>query len=184
MKKVILFFTVLAMTSSVASAQFNKKAKNKKNVAATQATTQTKKVDPATTVTSDVRATTPATTAPNEVDKKIKFNTEVHDFGTVPEGGSISYDFEFKNISNEPIVLSNVQASCGCTTPTWPKEPVLKGKSAKITATYNTQGRPGGFNKTITITSNAGVKVVTIRGNVEKAPDASVPANNNSMIKK
>ncbi|MBP6455950.1 MAG: DUF1573 domain-containing protein [Chitinophagaceae bacterium] len=184
MKKVIFIFTVLAMTSSVASAQFNKKAKNKKNVAATtQTTTQTKKVDPATTVTSDVRTAAPTTT-PNEVDKKMKFNTEVHDFGTVPEGGSISYDFEFKNISSEPIVLSNVQASCGCTTPTWPKEPVLKGKSAKITATYNTQGRPGGFNKTITITSNAGVKVVTIRGNVEKAPDASVPANNNSMIKK
>ena len=72
MKKVILFFTVLAMTSSVASAQFNKKTKNKKNVAATtQTTTQTKKVDPATTVTSDVRSTAPATT-PNEVDKKMK----------------------------------------------------------------------------------------------------------------
>ncbi len=182
MKKVILFFTVLAMTSSVASAQFNKKAKNKKNVTATQATTQVKKVDPATTVISDVKTIAP-TTSPIEVDKKMKFNTDVHDFGTIPEGGAVSYDFEFKNISKEPIVLSNVQASCGCTTPTWPKEPVAPGKSAKITATYNTAGRPGGFNKTITVTSNAGVKVVTIRGNVEKAPDASVPANNNSMIK-
>ena len=92
-------------------------------------------------------------------------------------------DFEFKNIGTEPIILSGVQASCGCTTPTWPKEPILPGKTAKVTATYNTQGRPGNFVKTITINSNVGTKVVKITGNVEKAPDASVPANNNSMMK-
>jgi hypothetical protein len=116
-------------------------------------------------------------------DLSMKFKNEDHSFGNVPEGPSVSYDFEFINISKEPIVLSNVQASCGCTTPTWPKEPIAPGKSSKITATYNTQGRPGGFTKTITVTSNAGTKVLKISGTVEKAPESSVPTNNSSIMK-
>ncbi len=116
-------------------------------------------------------------------DLSMKFKNEDHSFGNVPEGPSVSYDFEFLNISKEPIVLSNVQASCGCTTPTWPKEPIAPGKSSKITATYNTQGRPGPFSKTITVTSNAGTKVLKISGTVEKAPESSVPTNNSSIMK-
>ncbi|MCF8294133.1 MAG: DUF1573 domain-containing protein [Chitinophagaceae bacterium] len=113
----------------------------------------------------------------------MKFKNEEHSFGNVPEGPSVSYDFEFTNISKEPIVLSNVQASCGCTTPTWPKEPIAPGKTSKITATYNTQGRPGPFTKTITVTSNVGSKVLKISGTVEKAPESSVPTNNSSIMK-
>ena len=113
----------------------------------------------------------------------MKFTTEDHNFGNIPEGPSVSYDFEFKNIGKEPIILSNVQASCGCTTPTWPKEPIAPGKSAKITATYSTQGRPGQFTKTVTVTSNVGSKVLKIGGVVEKAPDSSVPSNNSSIMK-
>ena len=116
-------------------------------------------------------------------DITMKFKTEEHSFGNVPEGPSVSYDFEFKNTGKEPIILSNVQASCGCTTPTWPKEPIAPGKTAKITATYSTQGRPGQINKTITVTSNVGTKVLKISGMVEKAPDASVPANNSTILK-
>jgi hypothetical protein len=113
----------------------------------------------------------------------MKFKNEEHSFGNMPEGPSVSYDFEFTNISKEPIVLSNVQASCGCTTPTWPKEPIAPGKSSKITATYSTQGRPGPFTKTITVTSNVGSKVLKISGTVEKAPESSVPTNNSSIMK-
>lgn len=122
--------------------------------------------------------------APSQnADLSMKFANEEHSFGNIPEGPSVSYDFEFKNISKEPIVLSNVQASCGCTTPTWPKEPIAPGKSGKITATYNTQGRPGPFTKTITVSSNVGSKVLKITGTVEKAPESSVPANNSSIMK-
>lgn len=124
----------------------------------------------------------PAATTQN-ADLNMKFANEEHSFGNIPEGPSVSYDFEFKNISKEPIVLSNVQASCGCTTPTWPKEPIAPGKSGKITATYNTQGRPGPFTKTITVSSNVGSKVLKITGTVEKAPESSVPANNSSIMK-
>lgn len=129
------------------------------------------------------RAAAPAQVSNQNAEMTLKFKEEEHNFGTVPEGPSVSYDFEFKNTGKEPIVLSNVQASCGCTTPTWPKEPIAPGQSSKITATYSTQGRPGQINKTITVTSNAGTKVLKITGMVEKAPDSSVPSNNNSMMK-
>lgn len=124
-----------------------------------------------------------APTPAQNPDANMKFTNEEHNFGNIPEGPAVSFDFEFKNVGREPIVLSGVQASCGCTTPTWTKDPVLPGKTGKITATYNTQGRPGNFVKTITVNSNVGTKVLKISGVVEKAPDSSVPANNNSMMK-
>jgi hypothetical protein len=74
-------------------------------------------------------------------------------------------------------VISNVQASCGCTTPEWPKEPIMPGATARIKASYNSQGRPGVFNKSITVTSNTSepTKVLYIKGIVEKKdPNAVV----------
>lgn len=131
-----------------------------------------------TTTTTTATTTTTGTMTP----KDMVFTTESHDFGTVPEGPAAVYEFNFKNNGKEPIVLNRVQASCGCTTPSYSKDPVLPGKEGTIKASYNTQGRPGPFTKTITIVSNAGTKVVTIRGTVEKAPSSSVPENS-SMIK-
>ena len=116
---------------------------------------------------------------------KIKFKEEAHEFGTIVEGPQATYDFHFKNEGKEPLVLSNVRASCGCTVPTWPKEPVLPGKESVITATYNTQGRVGKFTKTITVESNAdgGNKVVTITGEVIKPEaDKSIPLAAPSML--
>lgn len=117
---------------------------------------------------------------------KIKFVEELHDFGTVIEGPQVTHDFKFKNEGKEPLILSNVRASCGCTVPTWPKEPILPGKESVISATYNTQGRPGNFTKTITVESNAsdGSKVVTIKGDVIKPEDdKSIPLAKPSMLK-
>ena len=107
----------------------------------------------------------------------LKFKIEKHDFGTVPEGPQAKFDFEFTNEGKEPLILSNVQASCGCTTPEWPKEPILPGKTSKVSAIYNTQGRPGAFTKSITVTSNAKTPsvVLMINGTVEKAPATTAP---------
>lgn len=116
---------------------------------------------------------------------KIKFKDESHDFGTVVEGPSITYDFKFKNVGMEPLILSSVRASCGCTVPTWPKEPILPGKESVISATYNTQGRPGSFTKTITVESNAteASKVVMIKGEVIKPEeDKSIPLAQPSLL--
>ncbi len=96
----------------------------------------------------------------------FKFNTESHDFGTVTEGEQATYAFEFQNSGSVPIIISNVQASCGCTTPEWTKEPIPPKGKGIIKASYNSQGRPGAFNKSITVTSNAneGTKMLYIKG--------------------
>ena len=98
----------------------------------------------------------------------MKFETDAHDFGNVTEGTMATYEFKFKNTGNQPVVIANVQASCGCTTPDWTKTPVLPGKSGIIKAMYSSAGRPGVFNKTVTVTSNAteASKVLSIKGSV------------------
>lgn len=106
--------------------------------------------------------------APNPNAAEISFETEVHDFGTLPYGGDGGYDFKFTNSGKEPLVITNARGSCGCTVPSWPKEPILKGHSGMIHVQYDTK-RPGPFTKTVTVSSNAKTaeKVVTIKGNVE-----------------
>lgn len=126
-----------------------------------------------------------APTPPNPNAPKLSFKEETFDFGAIPEGPQVTHEFKFKNEGKEPLVLTNVKASCGCTTPSWPKEPVLPGKEAVITATYNTQGRPGAFSKTITITSNASEsnKIIFIKGEVVKAEqEKTIPVAEPSML--
>ena len=111
-------------------------------------------------------------------DPVITFEKTEHDFGKInEEDGRVSVVFNFKNEGMSPLVLSNVRASCGCTTPTWTKEPVEPGKTGSITVTYNPNGRPGRFQKTVTITSNATEpsKRVYIKGEV--IPKQAKPVN-------
>lgn len=103
----------------------------------------------------------------------MSFNSKVHDFGKIKEAdGPVSVNFQFTNTGSQPLIIKNVHASCGCTSPNWSKEPVLPGKDGFIGATYNPKNRPGPFNKTISVTSNApgGMQVLTIKGNVEPKP--------------
>ncbi|MEJ7665529.1 MAG: DUF1573 domain-containing protein [Hymenobacter sp.] len=85
----------------------------------------------------------------------LTFESTDHDFGLVPEGTMATHEFKFKNTGNQPVVIANAQASCGCTTPEWTKSPVLPGRSGVIKAVYNSAGRPGVFAKTVTVLSNA-----------------------------
>ncbi|GIV34412.1 MAG: hypothetical protein KatS3mg031_1947 [Chitinophagales bacterium] len=85
----------------------------------------------------------------------MTFEFETYDFGEIKEGDEATVDFVFTNTGMEKLIITDVRASCGCTTPYWSKEPVLPGEKGKITASYNTNGRPGPFNKAITINSNA-----------------------------
>lgn len=123
-------------------------------------------------------AQAPAAATENKNKGEMKFEKELHDFGTVIEGENATYEFVFTNTGKEPIIISNVAASCGCTTPSWTKEPVKPGQKGSIKAVYSSQNRPGPFNKQITVTSNAATstKVLTIKGNVERQP-AGVPEN-------
>jgi hypothetical protein len=113
----------------------------------------------------------------------FSFTEETYDFQTIPRGTPVTHEFNFVNTGKEPIVISNVQASCGCTTPTWPKEPILPGKSSIIKVQYNA-ANPGGFNKSITITSNAKspTKVIYIKGTVQQTADQTTPEKPANML--
>lgn len=102
---------------------------------------------------------------------KIKFTELSHNFGNVIEGQIARHEFVFTNEGTDPLILENVQASCGCTTPKWPREPIAPGAQAVIAAEYNSNGRPGTFNKQITVKSNGGEVVLTITGVVVKEPE-------------
>ncbi len=98
---------------------------------------------------------------------EITFETITHDFGTFPEeNGKVTCEFQFTNTGKADLVLQKVRASCGCTTPDWTKAPVKPGEKGIVKATYNPSGRPGAFNKTITVTTNVGEKRLSIKGEV------------------
>ncbi|MDR0713521.1 MAG: DUF1573 domain-containing protein [Bacteroidales bacterium] len=85
----------------------------------------------------------------------IVFDKTTHDFGKVNETeGEAVYDFTFKNTGATPLIIKNVAATCGCTTPEWPRQPVAPGGSGKIKVSYDVKGRPGAIDKTITVLSN------------------------------
>lgn len=112
----------------------------------------------------------------------ITFEKTTHDYGTVTKGGDGTCEFKFKNNGIEPLILSNVSSSCGCTVPEWPREPILKGKSASVKVKYDTN-RVGPINKTITVMSNAKVPSIQLKiiGNVVEATNgAQMPQNNPS----
>ncbi|MFA6151669.1 MAG: DUF1573 domain-containing protein [Chitinophagaceae bacterium] len=97
------------------------------------------------------------TKAVNTAAPKFKFKEKdnTHDFGTIPEGPKVTYAFTFTNVGKSPLIISNAQASCGCTSPEYPKEPILPGKTGKIAVTYTTEGHPNDFLKSVYLTSNA-----------------------------
>jgi hypothetical protein len=107
----------------------------------------------------------------------LKFEKETHDFGKVQEGPVVTTNFKVTNTGKAPVVISNAQASCGCTTPEWSKDPIMPGTSSTIKVGFSTSGRPGPFDKSITVVSNAenGTVILKIKGNVEQKK-ADAPA--------
>jgi uncharacterized protein (DUF58 family) len=104
-------------------------------------------------------------------ENRITVDKTLHDFGTIREnGGEVSATFTIKNNAKTPLVLTHVTSSCGCTVPNWDKEPIKPGKTGKITATFNPKGRPGPFDKTISIRTSIHPDRldVRIKGTVEK----------------
>jgi hypothetical protein len=104
----------------------------------------------------------------------IKFKEERFDYGTVKEGSVVEHDFEFLNAGDIPLILQNVTASCGCTTPSWPREPIMPGKTGIISAKFDTRGRGSESgshqSKSITVRGNftGGLATLTLRGVVVK----------------
>ena len=99
----------------------------------------------------------------------IKFDIETYDFGTIMQGDKVTHDFEFMNSGKEPLIITQASGSCGCTVPVWPKEAIAKGAKSSIHVEFNSTGKMGMQDKTVTITSNSksGPKILHLKGNVE-----------------
>ncbi|MGK7392332.1 MAG: DUF1573 domain-containing protein [Candidatus Cyclobacteriaceae bacterium M2_1C_046] len=102
----------------------------------------------------------------------LKFEEQIYDFGIVKEAdGPVLHEFVFTNTGAEPIKITNVKTSCGCTTPGWTKEAVAPGEQGFVQAQYDTYNRPGSFNKSLTVFTDDGKQVALfIRGNVSPRP--------------
>jgi hypothetical protein len=120
-------------------------------------------------------ATTNTTTA--KVAEVIQLKETAYDFGKIQQGRPVTHNFEIVNIGKEPLILENVQASCGCTTPEWSKDAIQPGATSVIKVGYNAASE-GPFNKMITITyNNQQHKTMNITGTVFKGPTTSAPVN-------
>lgn len=115
----------------------------------------------------------------------VVFSEDTHDFGEITQGDKVSYEFTFKNEGKSDLILKDVKASCGCTTPYWPREAIKAGQNSKITVQFNSTGKSGPFNKAITITSNAGDPTtrIFIKGKINvPAANDGVPERKPSML--
>lgn len=98
----------------------------------------------------------------------IKFEEEVYDFGKMTQGETVSHAFYFKNTGGKNLVISGASGSCGCTVPTWPKEPIKPGATEKINVVFNSEGKSGYQEKTVTLVTNCepATKILRIKAEV------------------
>ena len=106
---------------------------------------------------------------------QIEFSEVKYDFGTIKQGDVVDHVFKFKNTGTQPLVISNVGVSCGCTVANSTKEPVQPGKTGIISAKFNSAGKMGMQTKVLTIDSNSvgGTTTVSLVGEVKEAATAS-----------
>lgn len=108
----------------------------------------------------------------------IKFEEEEFDFGTINQNDIVEHTYQFTNTGDVPLIIENASASCGCTVPDWPKEPIAPGATSQINVKFDSKGKQGVQNKQITIRANTNPNFtkVTLKGNVltaENGPKAS-----------
>lgn len=98
----------------------------------------------------------------------ITFKEKSIDFGDITQGDKVEHTFELTNSGSAPLIISNVAATCGCTVPSWPKEPIAPGKSAVIKVSFNSAGKMGKQNSVVRIYSNASepIEKVSLISNV------------------
>ena len=97
----------------------------------------------------------------------FSWTTQVNDFGKIKQGTPVSHEFKFTNTGKVPLVITNVQASCGCTTPDWSKDPIPLGQKGFIKATFSAAAA-GVFDKSVTVMANVenGTVILKIKGEV------------------
>lgn len=103
----------------------------------------------------------------------IKFDESSYNWGSVNEGDKMTHNFKFKNTGTNDLIISDAHGSCGCTVPEWPKEPIKPGKSGEIKVVFDSKGKPGDQQKTVTLTANTepANTILTIKGAVKPAAE-------------
>ncbi|MCH2021886.1 MAG: DUF1573 domain-containing protein [Saprospiraceae bacterium] len=116
---------------------------------------------------------------------KIEFEEEVFDFGSIIEGEVVEHIFKFKNTGKTPLIINHAKGSCGCTIPEWPHDPISPGVTSKIKVKFNSKGKQGEQNKTVTISANTIPNKTTIRivGGVEINPETEKKAKENKTLR-
>jgi len=142
MKKLILSVLAAGMLLSAC----NQSAKNAKTADSSAAQPASAGAS-ATSAGSTVSAT--QTNAP-----VMNFDKSSYDFGKINRGDKVTYNFKFTNTGKSPLIITSAVASCGCTTPNWPKTPVVPGQSGQVAVVFNSTGRIGLQDKMVTITAN------------------------------
>lgn len=122
-------------------------------------------------------ATQETATVPTGPTTSVQFSETEFDFGTVDQGELITHEYKFKNTGTEPLIINSAKGSCGCTVPSWPKEPIAPGKEATISVQFDSKGKSGAQNKKVTITANTNPQqsFLYIKGSVN-APQGSATA--------
>ncbi|MFN0014006.1 MAG: DUF1573 domain-containing protein [Saprospiraceae bacterium] len=95
-----------------------------------------------------------ATQLPDVPMTQLKYDEAVYDFGVVNEGTVVKHVYTFTNTGSEPLIISNARGSCGCTVPTWPKQPIPPGGKGEISVEFDTKGKPNRQTKSVTVTAN------------------------------
>ena len=163
LKQIKIGFMVVLAMAFFASCQ---NANNDVREAARQNVEGVQPANPA--ATPEAAAAGPTTT--------MTFEETEFSFGTVTDGEKVSHTYVFTNTGNEPLILSNAQGSCGCTVPSWPREPIAPGAKGEITVEFNSANKVGSRNQKVTITANTNPpqSFIYLKGDV-LAKDA--PAN-------
>lgn len=107
----------------------------------------------------------------------MSFVETEYDFGTVDEGTVVEHEYKFTNTGNAPLIVVSAKGSCGCTVPTWSKEPLAPGEEGSMLVKFNTNGKPNNQTKMVTIKANteSGTESIRIKGFVTPKPKAATP---------
>ncbi len=99
----------------------------------------------------------------------FQFAEEIHDFGKIIQGEKVSYSFKFKNVGKSDLIITDARGSCGCTIADYPKTAIAPNGEGTIDVTFNTEGKKGFQNKTVTLISNTqpNAKVLTIKASIQ-----------------
>lgn len=127
-------------------------------------------VQPANQAAAQPAAAQPA--APAGPTTTMTFEETEFDFGTITDGEKVSHTYTFTNTGDEPLILSNAKGSCGCTVPSWPREPIAPGASGDIVVEFNSKNKKGKRNQKVTITANTNPpqSFIYLKGDVMAAP--------------